>query len=308
MSASRSARWLLACYPPAWRARYGEELEDLILRAAGDGAIRWNTRLDVLRCAARERGRAALGLRPGAAPDRRAREGVIAVLCAWTAFAIAGAMVAKTSEHWDTALSGNVPLAATIGFDALRIAAIAAAVCVVAGVLLAAPATWRLLRHEGLAAHPRPLVRAALSVAAALGATAGLVAWAQDLTAGQRAGHDLLYAAAFLIWAALCALSLVACTRAASATAWRLPPLGARRQRAQSILAAGAALGMAVMAAGLIIWWVAVALRSPGALVGGGAAGESPWVPALVGAAVLMTGGTVTATAGAWRALSAPAS
>ncbi len=45
------ARWLLRAYPPAWRARYGEEFQDL-LHAGRSGPA---TVLDVLRSAVRER-------------------------------------------------------------------------------------------------------------------------------------------------------------------------------------------------------------------------------------------------------------
>ncbi len=45
------ARWLLRAYPPAWRARYGEEFEDLL--HAGPGGP--GTVLDILLSAARER-------------------------------------------------------------------------------------------------------------------------------------------------------------------------------------------------------------------------------------------------------------
>lgn len=45
------ARWLLRAYPPAWRARYGEEFEQLL--RTGPGGPR--TVLDVLQSALRER-------------------------------------------------------------------------------------------------------------------------------------------------------------------------------------------------------------------------------------------------------------
>jgi hypothetical protein len=306
MTAARTARWLRACYPRAWRERYGEELEELIVLAAGGASISWGIRLDVLRAAARERARCALGLGPGGAPDQRAREGVAAVLCAWAAFALAGAVVAKTSEHWNAVMLGRVPVIATLGFEALRIAAVVTAAFVVVGMLVALPATIELLRRGGLVAHRRPLARAAGFVAAALGATAGLVAWADHVSPSSRAGHDVLYVIGFLVWAALGAAALLACTLAALDVQRGLRPLGSRARRTQSVLAAGATLGMAVMTAGTLAWWSAVSLRAPGALVGSPAqVAASPWVPQLIAAALLMTGATVTAGAGARRALTA---
>jgi hypothetical protein len=160
MTAARTARRLGACYPRAWCERYGEELEELIVLAAGGGSVDWNTRLDVLRGAARERARCALGLGPGGGPHERSREGVAAVLCAWAVFAVAGSVVAKTSEHWNEVMLGRVPVIATLGFDALRIAAVVTAAFVVVGMLVALPAALELLRREGLAAHRRPPERA----------------------------------------------------------------------------------------------------------------------------------------------------
>jgi hypothetical protein len=306
MTAARTARRLLACYPPEWRERYGEELEELIVLAAGGGSIGWNTRLDVLRAAARERGRSALGLRPGGTTDQRAREGVAAVLCAWTVFALAGSVVAKTSEHWNDVMAGRVPVIATLGFEALRVAAVSTAALVVVGMLVALPATLELLRRDGLAAHRRPLARAAGLVAVAVGATAGLVAWADHVSPSARAGHDVLYATGFLVWAALGAAALLACTSAALDIQRRLRPLGPRARRTQSVLSAGATLGMAVMTAGTLAWWSAVSLRAPGALVGSSATvSASPWVGQLIAAALLMVGATVVAGAGARRALTA---
>jgi hypothetical protein len=231
---------------------------------------------------------------------------VAAVLCAWTAVALAGSVVAKTSEHWNEVMPGRVPVIATLGFDALRIAAVATAAFVVVGMLVALPATLELLRGEGLAAHRRPLARAAGLVAVAVGATAGLVAWADRVSPSARAGHDVLYVIGFLVWAALGAAALLACTAAALDIQRGLRPLGSRARRMQSVLAGGAALGMAVVTAGTLAWWSAVSLRAPGALVGSpGEVHASPWVPQLIAAALLMAGATVTATAGARRALTA---
>jgi hypothetical protein len=231
---------------------------------------------------------------------------VAAVLCAWTAFVLAGLVVAKTSEHWNDVMAGRVPVIATLGFDALRVAAVVTAALIVVGMLVALPAALELLQREGLAAHRRPLARAAGLVAAAVGATAGLVAWADHVSPSARAGHDVLYAIGFLAWAALGAAALLACTAAALDIQSRLRPLGSRTRRTQSVLAAGATLGMAVMTAGTFAWWSAVSLRAPGALVGSPVQVQaSPWVPQLIAAALLMTGATVIAAAGARRALTA---
>jgi len=75
-----------------------------------------------------------------------------------------------------------------------------------------------------------PALRAfARAGGAAAVATVGLVAWAPTLTARQRAGHSLGYAAGLLGWSALVAACLAAWTVAAAAIARSAPWLLAGR-------------------------------------------------------------------------------
>jgi hypothetical protein len=90
MSASRTAGRLVRCYPRGWQARYGEELETLIVDMSGEGRVPWRVRADVAVGGGRERlvdsgcgrraGRAerrvaqpvSVGARAAADPRRRA--------------------------------------------------------------------------------------------------------------------------------------------------------------------------------------------------------------------------------------------
>ncbi len=286
---------LLALYPPAWRRRYGDELDALILDMHADGRDTGTPlRIDLLRSAARER------LHGGGDPSRRVRGGSALVLWAWSLFAIAGVVVAKTSEHWQQALPGDA--AAHAAFSVLQVVAFAATAVVAAGIAMALPAAWRLLRERGWARiRARTLVAAALTVAA-VAATAGVTTWAHGLSLVDRNGHDHLYAAAFVGWGALVAACLLAWTSVAGRIAADVR-CDRLVLRAHSRLAPAVATGMLAMTVATLVWWAVLAASAPGALTGGSTlAHPSPVVPMLVVAAVLMALATTLAVVGAIRA------
>ena len=290
---------LLALYPAAWRRRYGDELDALILDMHADGRnTGWRVHADVLRAAARER------LRGGhrGEPSRRIRGGASLVLWAWAVFVLAGAIVAKTSEHWQGSLSGRPASIAKVAFAGLTVAAVTAAVLVAAGIALTLPAAMRFLREGGWSRiRSRTLIAAALT-AAAVAATIALVAWAHRLTVLDRNGHDHLYAGAFLCWAALVAAMVLAWTAVATAIARGLR-CGRAVLRAQALLATAVTILMTVMTVATAAWWAIVAHSSPAALTGGSAAAQaSAIVPQLVVAGSLMLIATMIAAVGAARA------
>jgi hypothetical protein len=286
---------LLALYPRAWRRRYGDELDALILDMHADGrraGVRM--RVDLLRAAFRER------LRAGGDPSRRVRGGASLVLWAWALFVNAGVTVAKTSEHWQRALPGAP--AAHVAFSALQLIAFGASAGVAGGIVLTLPAAWRLLSEHG---WRRVRARAMLSLglsAVAIAGTAAIVVWAHSLGAADRNGQDGWYTAAFLAWRGLLAACLFAWTSVATRIAAdvRCPRLVLR---AQAWLAPAVTVAMAAMTVATLTWWAIVAARAPGALTGGPAIGHSsPVVPQLVVAAVLMALATGVASLGAVRA------
>jgi hypothetical protein len=243
---------LLGLYPPAWRARYGDELAALLEAMSADGRVPLPARLDVALGAARERLRAA-GLRgDGVPPAERVRAGVLLVLCAWALAVVGGAIVQKTAEHHHgTGLSAAA-------FAALVAAACVAGLLVLAAVAAAVPSLVALLRAGGWPRIRRPILRAALVSALAAGATAGLVAWAHGLGPAQRDGGDGAYSAAFVAWAVLVTAALLAWTAAAVATARRLElPLAVLR--AQTAIALGVSIAMTAITAATATWWASVA-------------------------------------------------
>ena len=290
---------LLALYPAAWRRRYGDELDALIVDMHADGRnTGWRVRTDVLRAAARERLR---GGRRGE-PSGRIRGGASLVLWAWAIFVLAGAIVAKTSEHWQRALPGHPASTAKVAFAALTGLAVAAAVLVGAGIALTVPAATRFMREGGWSRiRSRAVIAAALTVAA-VAATVALVAWAHRLTIPDRNGHDHLYAGAFLCWAALVAAMVLAWTAVATAIAHG-SRCGRAVLRAQALLAPAVAILMAVMTVATVAWWALVGHDSPAALTGGSAATQtSAIIPQLVAAGALMLAATTIAAVGAVRA------
>jgi MFS family permease len=286
---------LLALFPAAWRRRYGDELDALILDMAADGRdTGTRVRHDLLRSALRER------VRGGGDPSRRIRGGASLVLWAWALFVIGGAILAKTSEHWQQALPGVG--SAHVAFSVLTVIAFVASAAVAGGILLPLPAVWRLLREGGWKRICRRTVAAAVLSVAVIAATIGLSTWAHGLSAADRNGHDHLYAAAFVGWGALVAACLLAWTSVATRLASEIR-CDRLVLRVQAWLAPAVAVAMAMMTAAALVWWVLVGAHAPGALTGGSTlAHPSPVVPMLVLAAALMGVATAVAAVGAARA------
>ena len=293
MTADRSAGRLLRFYPKGWRVRYGEELRALIVDMSDGGRVAWRMRADVATAGVRER------LRGGGIGD--ARGGGRLVLWAWALFVLAGAIVAKSSEHWQSELPAGGHAAATAAFTALVAIAIAASVLVLAGIALAVPSLVAFLRAGGWPRVRAPILAAGALTVALGAATVALAAWAHGLTPRARNGHDALYGAAFLTWVALAAASLLAWTRAATFTADQLS-LSPTTLQLHARLARAVAFAMATMTAATIVWWAVVA-SSPAALTGGPPSSHaSAAVPSLIVAVIVMLLATGLGGVGARRA------
>jgi len=291
----------MRCYPSTWRARYGEELEALLVETSADGRISWRTQIDVAIGGGREWLRAA-GLGDAGTPADRARAGALLALCAWALFVIAGSGVQKVSEHWQSATGGALPSAA---FDVLVATAVGASLLVATGMAVTLPSFARFLRDGGWPTIRRRALAAAFVSGATVGVTVGLVVWAHRLTGNERAGQDAGYAVAFVLWALLVIACLGAWTVAAITTARRLR-LPAATLGLQARLACAVTVAMGLMTVATVVWWVALADAAPWFLAGrpAGAAG-SPFAPQLVAAAGLMVLATALSAAGAQRAVRA---
>ena len=288
MNAGRRPDRLLRWYPPAWRARYGEELEELIAEATGGGRVPWRTRLDIARSGTRERLRASGLTGDGVPPDERSRAGSLLVLCAWMTFVVAGTTVQKLSEHWQDATPRSQQALPAAAFAALTGAAAIGSALVVLGIACAFPALLALVRAGGWRDIRGVILRALAVTAVAVVSTAALVAWAHRLSARARSGHDLAYALGFSAWSLVMLVLVVCWTIAAVSTARRLD-LSARLLRLEARLAAGVCATMAVMTVATALWWAGLA--------------DAAFAPQLAVALLLMVASTSLGTAGAVRAL-----
>jgi hypothetical protein len=305
VSDSRTIGLLLRVYPPAWRARYGEELAALIVESSGGDRVPWRTRADVVLAGGRERLHESGLTGDGAPPGVRACAGSLLALCAWVLFVVAGSGVAKFAEHWQDATpaaSRGLPSGA---FQGLMVAAAVGSGLVLAGIAATLPSLVVFLRGGGWPLIRRNIVIAVSLTGVAAAAVFPLAAWAHQLTSLQRNGHDLGYGIAFIAWALLVAGCLVAWTRAAVTTARRLS-LPAATLRLEAWLASAVTVTMGAMTAATAVWWAALAHTAPWALAGGPAGSTaSPLAPQLFAAATLMLVATLIGALGATRSLRA---
>lgn len=304
MSAARTSGLLLRLYPAGWRARYGAELEQLIMESSDGDRVPWRARLDVARAALRER------LRPvwpgsAAAPEQRVRAGALLMLWAWALSMVAGAAVQKVSEHWqDATPSGSRSLPAA-GFDTLVIAAVVGALLLVGGVVVVLPQLVTFVRGGGWPAIRRHVLIAVLASAVVVATTVGLAGWAHGLTGRQRNGADVGYTVAFVAWAALCVVALFAWTALAARVLRRIPLPRALLELIAGI-ACGVSVAIGVMTAATALWWAALADHAPWVLAGRPpGADASPLVPQLLGAAGVMLIATGLSVAGACQTIRA---
>jgi hypothetical protein len=224
------------------------------------------------------------------------------VLCAWALFVLAGAIVVKTSEHWQRALPAHTGAGAHAAFDGLAVAAIVSAALVASGITMTLPATARFIREGGWRALRGRALTAFALTAVVVPALVAISVWAHGLTVAQRNGHDAGYRAAVVCWAMLAAACLLAWTSVATRCARELR-CSRRVLRAEGLIAPLVAIAMVAMTVATGAWWAVVGHDSPAALTGGSAGGHpSALVPQLVLAAVLMIVATVVAIIGAARA------
>jgi hypothetical protein len=277
-------RVLLRCYPPSWRARYGDELEHVIVAASGGRRPTVRASLDVAWAGLRERMRAW---------NRRPQAGTLLVLCAWSAFVVAGLATQKLSEHWRAATPAAGRGVPTAAFDVLVAAAAIGSILVLTGIACALPALAGAVRNGGSASLRRPLRRAIVSTMLATATTIALVVWAHRLSGPQRNGHDLAYSLGAVGSGLVIVLCLAAWT-AAAVTAARAITFSVRLLTVEARLAMAVAGSMLVMAIATAVWW---------ASVGGGARPAA--MPAVVAIMAVATALGVLGSLRAARALPA---
>jgi hypothetical protein len=305
VSAARTSRRLLGLYPRAWRARYGEELEALIVESSGGDRVPWRTRIDVIVAAGREHARELRsGGRDRPAGDR-ARSGGLLVLWAWAMFVCAGVAVQKISEHWQGATPSASRWLPSTAFDCLLAAAAVGSALALAGLAALLPSVASFLRSGGLRQVRGTVVRSTLLTLATAVAGVGVVIWAHRLSAADRTGRDAAYGAAVVVLALLAASCLASWVATASAVAHRLE-LSGTTLRVEALIAAAITLSMAAMTVATAVWWHGLvhaapwffADRRPGTP-------SAAFPPQLVIATAAMAIATALGAVGARRALQA---
>ena len=282
-------------YPRGWRDRYGDELAVVLEAEYECGRLSVRAAFDVIAAGLVERLRSSGLVGDGRPPAERVRAGLLLVLCAWSAFVVAGVVLQKTAEHWQAATPPPQRPLPSGALDAVSAAAALGSAGILLGVLLAAQPLRALVRSGGWSQLRRPILRAS-GLAALTGLVLGIVVvWAHHLTEAGRNGGDGLYAAAALVLFAVAVVALAAWTHAGVVAARRLA-LGAETLRRETYLAAMVTVSMAAMTIGTATWWASVASAAP-AFLGGGL----PW--GLLAATLTMTVATILAGAGTLRSL-----
>jgi hypothetical protein len=237
----------------------------------------------------------------------RAGAGSLVVLCAWTAFVVAGGSFQRLSEHFTQAVPARSQVLPVAAFDAVFVAAVVGGLLVLAGAALALPAFLRFLRAGGWGQIQSHFVWAVAATVVAGIALLALVAVAHTLTPAQRNGELLYhpavwyYSLQFVVTGLLGAAMLVLWTAAAVATARRLA-LSPAVLRAEAVLALAVMVMMALMTVATSVWWGAVSSSAPAFLQGVPAgAPASGFDLHLVGTMSLMLVATVAAAYGAIR-------
>ena len=311
---SRRVRRLLRCYPPQWRARYGDEFTELLLAELTERPWSWRLTADVARGGAAAR-LASAGLAGRALePSEQVRAGLVTLarsLAAFLAFGIA--MWAQLTIGWEWAPPGSAGIriamvvmsASVLGLGILAVLA-AAPVIWTAGLAIAAGAGKRL---RGLAT-----LAAAGAVALAAGSHhfenawpgtgghawphQGLVpggaaafSWAATLSVSSYWAHPAMlgrFPAAEIAWMALSPAAVI-CLMAGVTRAVRGLSLSQRVLRYEIRLGSAAAAGMTFFLIGTSCWVLAGGAQ-PGTFHAGAID--------VAGLAVMLL-----ALAAAWRAL-----
>jgi hypothetical protein len=291
---------LVHSFPRAWRERYGDELDQLIVELGGSRGARLRSSLDLVRAGVRERLRAAGLTGDQPAGPERVRAWLLLVLPAWALFVIAGVSVQKVSEHWQGATPASQRGLPADAFRALEILAAIASGLLLLGIAAALPQLVARARAGTIVELRRPLRRAVACTLATLLVATPVAIWAQSLTAAQRNGHDVAYELAVAACAFVAVCALAAWTAAAGAAA-RQTPLVGRLLELELVVGAAVTAAMAAMSVATIVWWVAVAGAAPG-FVGDGLLVPRLLLPVLAMVLASMLGGA--GTAGALRARS----
>lgn len=254
--------------------------------------------LDVVRAGLVQRLRASGLAGDELAPVEQLRAGVLLVLCAWSAFVVAGCCFAKFSEHWQAVTPESARDLPATAFDVVLQAAELASAAVLLGIAVALSAFVAFLRDGGWQSIRRHILRATALTAVTLALSGLLVIWAHHLSHAERNGENWLYGTFFVLWGLFVAGSIALWTAAAVAAARRIH-LAPRRLRLEAGIAWFVTAAMFVMTAGAALWWGSLAAA------GGGHSAVQTVSPQLLAITLTMLLATSVAVAGSARSLNA---
>lgn len=301
--ASRGHADVLKWYPKMWRDRYGDELVALLDHTYGDQPIPQRARFSMMRAGSTERLRGAGFVGNSGGPESRVRAGSLLVLCAWALIVVAGSGFAKFAEHWDLATPAHDRALAASAFNVVQAAAAAGVVIFVAAALVTVPSFLRLLRTGGWAQVKRPLVITLTTSGVAVAATVGVVVWSHHFASSPLNNGLWPYKAAGIAWGIAVLAAIAVATGAIVVVASRFE-LSRRSSRALAVLALVMAIALIVIFAGLLTWWVSMAIHAPW-FFGSGIVGApgSPTPPSMIVFGALMIVGLIVGTYGASRVI-----
>jgi hypothetical protein len=284
--ADRRAARLLRWYPPAWRARYGEEFTELLIAEFAERPRSWRRAADVARGGLLARLTGAGLTSHELAPSEQVRAGLATAVCSLAAFLAFGiAMWSQLTVGWEWAPPSAT--ATRVGMVAMSAAALLLAVLVVLAVApLAVAAARAVARGQARRLRGPLLLAVAGAVVLAIGshhfqnawpgtgghswAQQGLVpggvaafSWAATLSVSSYWAHPAAlsaFPAAEIAWMAVSPVALTALVAGVTGTMRRLdwPP---RLLRYEAWLVSAAAVGMTVFLAGGCCWVLAGGTR-----------------------------------------------
>ena len=112
-----------------------------------DEGLTMASRMSIRRAGLVERWYASGLSRTTRAPEQRLRAGSITVLASWALMMVAGASIAKASEHFEAALPASQRTYAQVAIDVVRVSGLLGATVVIVGALMCVPAFVRFLRE-----------------------------------------------------------------------------------------------------------------------------------------------------------------
>jgi hypothetical protein len=284
--AERRAARLLRWYPPAWRARYGDEFTELLIAEFAERPRSWRLAGDVARGGLLARLTGAGLTSHELEPSEQVRTGLATAVCSLAAFLAFGvAMWAQLTVGWEWAQPSAT--ATRVGMVAMSAVALLLAVLMVLATAPLAVAVARgIARGQARRLRGPVLLAVAGAVVLAVGshhfqnawpgtgghswAQQGLVpggvaafSWAATLSVSSYWAHPAAlsaFPAAEIAWMVVSPLALIALVAGVAGTMRRLD-WSARLLRYEAWLVSAAATAMAVFLAGGCCWVLAEGSR-----------------------------------------------